>query len=167
MGHTVDFLLSAHRDTAAAKRFLQRAIEKRGIPQKITLDGSAASHEAVAELQEEHGLPAALVVRTHRYLNNLIEQDHRRVKQRVRPMCGFKRFDYAEVTIAGIELIHHIKKEQFDVSVLCSPQSWPRYSESVTRGKVETQNSANSGTNFAIWCKGETNETFRRGIGVS
>jgi transposase-like protein len=80
-GQTIDFFLSERRDVAAAKRFLQRAIEKRGVPQKITLDGYAASHQAVAKLQEENHLPAALVVRTNRYLNNLIEQDHRHVKQ--------------------------------------------------------------------------------------
>jgi transposase-like protein len=113
----------------AVKQFFQQAIEKRGVPQKITLDGYAASHKAVRELQEEKVLPAELVVRTNRYLNNLIEQDHRRVKQRVRPMLGFKRFDYAEVTIVGIALIHQIKKGHFDVSVLCphrsrTPQIW-------------------------------------------
>jgi transposase-like protein len=122
-GHTVDFLLSEHRDMAAAKRFLQQAIEKRGVPQKITLDGSAASHEAIAELQEEKVLPAALVVRTSRYLNNAIEQDHRRVKQRGKPMLGFKRFDHATITITGIELVHQIKKKQFDLSTICAPHA--------------------------------------------
>ena len=103
-GQTVDFFLSEHRDIAAAKRFFTQAIEKRGLPQKITLDGYAASHVAVGELQEEGILPATLLVRTNRYLNNMIEQDHRRVKQRVRPMLGFKRFDHAALTISGIEL---------------------------------------------------------------
>jgi transposase-like protein len=122
-GQTIDFFLSARRDIAAAKRFLQQAIEKRGIPQKITLDGYAASHVAVGELQEEGTLPAKLLVRTNRYLNNVIEQDHRRVKQRVRPMLGFKRFAHAAVTISGIELVHQIKKGQFDISAFCSPQA--------------------------------------------
>lgn len=128
-GQTVDFFLSEHRDRAAAKQFLQQAIDKRGVPQKITLDGYAASHEAVRKLQEEGVLPAELTVRTSKYLNNLIEQDHRKVKQRVRPMLGFKCFAYAAVTLAGIELIHQIKKKQFDVSVLCptltrTPKVW-------------------------------------------
>ena len=128
-GQTVDFFLSEHRDIAAAKRFFERAIEKRGVPQKITLDGYAASHVAVGELQKEGILPAKLLVRTNRYLNNLIEQDHRRVKQRVRPMLGFKRFDHANTAIIGIELVHQIKKGQFDVTALCSsatrtPQVW-------------------------------------------
>ena len=88
-GQTIDFFLSEHRDIAAVKRFLQQAIEKQDVPQKITLDGYAASHEVIAELQEGQVLPAKLVVRTNRYLNNLIEQGHRRIKQRVRPTLGF------------------------------------------------------------------------------
>jgi len=72
-GQTVDFFLSERRDMTAAKRFLQQAIAKRGVPQKITLDGYAASHEAVGELQKEGVLPANLIVRTSKYLNNLIE----------------------------------------------------------------------------------------------
>ncbi len=121
--------MSERRDIAAAKQFLLQVIEKRGVPQKITLDGYAASHEAIAELQEEQVLPAKLVVRTNRYLNHLIEQDHRRIKQRVKPMLGFQRFDYAAVTLAGIELVHQIKKQQFNLSPLCpahtqTPQVW-------------------------------------------
>ena len=122
-GQTIDFFLSEHRDMAAAKQFLQQAIEKQGIPQKITLDGNVASHAVIAEFQEEKVLPDALIVRTSCYLNNVIEQDHRRVKQRVRPMLGFKCFEHAGVTISGIELIHQIRKGQFDVSVLCPNQS--------------------------------------------
>jgi len=79
-GQAVDFLLSEHRESAAAKRFFVRAIAKRGVPEKITLDGYAASHTAVAELQEEDRLPANLTVRKNRDLNNVIEQDHRRMK---------------------------------------------------------------------------------------
>jgi transposase-like protein len=131
-GQTVDFFLSDRRDIAAAKRFFERAIEKRGIPQKITLDGYAASHVAVGELQEEGILPAKLLVRTNRYLNNVIEQDHRRIKQRLRSMLGFKRFEHAALTISGIELVHQIKKGQFDISALCPPQTrTPQIWESV------------------------------------
>ena len=70
-GQTVDFLLSEHRDVAAAKCFFARAIEKQGIPQKITLDGYAASHVAVAALQEEGVLPMDLTLRTNK-ANKLI-----------------------------------------------------------------------------------------------
>ena len=94
-GHTVDFLLSEHCDIAAAKRFFQQAIEKRGIPEKVTLDGYAAPLRAVNELRDEGVLPPEITLRTSRYLSNRIEQDHRRVKQRVRPMLGFKRFAHA------------------------------------------------------------------------
>ena len=119
---TIDFLVSEHRDITGAKRFFAQAIEKRGIPEKMTLDGYAASHAAVAELQEEGRLPTYLTVRTNKDLNNVTEQDHRRVKQRVRPMRGCKCFAHAAVTLSGIELVHQIEKEEFDISALCVPQ---------------------------------------------
>src|SRR5215216_1664979 len=128
-GNTVDFLLSEHRDIAAAKRFFTQAIEKHTAPEKITLDGYTATHTAVEELKESAALPINVCVRTSKYLNNLIEQDHRRVKQRVYPMLGFKKFENAAVTISGIELVHKIKKGQFDTSSLAlskerAPQIW-------------------------------------------
>jgi len=115
-GQTVDFLLSEKRDIGAAKSFFIKAIENNEAPQKITLDGYEASHRAVAELKEEGMLSASVEVRTCKYLNNLIEQDHRRVKQRYYPMLGFKNFNNAAVTLSGIELAQKIKKEQFDRS---------------------------------------------------
>jgi transposase-like protein len=115
-GLTVDFLLSEHRDIAAAKRFFTRAIERHGTPETITLDGYPATHAAVAELKRSGGLRPQTKVRASKYLNNLVEQDHRRVKQRIYPMLGFKQFRNAAVTISGIELIQKIKKGQFDTS---------------------------------------------------
>ena len=128
-GNTVDFLLSEHRDIAAAKGFFKKAIESYGIPEKITLDGYAATHTAVNELNGSAILPMNVCVRTSKYLNNLIEQDHRRVKQRAYPMPGFKQFWNAAVTISGIELAQKIKKGQFDISGLGvdegeDPQIW-------------------------------------------
>jgi transposase-like protein len=124
--------LNEHRDIAAAKRFFARAIKKRGVPVKITLDEYAASQAAVAELQEEGVLPTELTVRTNKYLNNVIEQDHRRVKQRVRPRPGFKRFAHAAITISGIELVRQIKKGPFAIAMLCSPHvSTPQVREAV------------------------------------
>jgi putative transposase len=70
-------------------------------------------HIAVREMKEANELPPRVRIRSSQYLNNLIEQDHRRVKQRIRPMLGFKRFDNAAVTISGIELAEKIKKGQF------------------------------------------------------
>jgi transposase-like protein len=80
-GNTVDFLLSQHRDIAGARRFFVSAIEKHGAPEKITLDGYAATHTAVRELKESAILPVNVRVRTSKYINNIIEQDHRRVKR--------------------------------------------------------------------------------------
>jgi transposase-like protein len=92
-GRTVDFLLSRRRDVAAAKRFFSRATRQHGVPRVITLDGYAASHRAVAKPKEGGTLPRRVQVRSCKYLNNVIEQDHRRIKQRIRPMLGFKQFE--------------------------------------------------------------------------
>jgi transposase-like protein len=90
-------------------------------PATIVLDRYAASHAAVTALQAEDVLPADFTVRTRKYLHNVIEQDHRRIKHRVRTMLGLKCFAHAAITISGIELVHEIKKKQFDVLMLCSP----------------------------------------------
>ena len=109
-GQTVDFFLSRNRDVNAAKSFLRSAMKNARVPTKITLDAYAASHRAVREMKEDGELPGRVKVRSSQYLNNLVEQDHRRVKQRIRPMLGFKRFDNAVVTISGIDLAERIKK---------------------------------------------------------
>jgi transposase-like protein len=128
-GRTVDFLLSKKRDMAAAKRFFSRAMRQHGAPRVITLDGYAASHRAVAKLKEAGTLPCCVQVRSSKYLNNVVEQDHRRIKQRIRPMLGFKRFEAAAVTIRGIELAAKIKKDQFNLKPLTkqaatAPEIW-------------------------------------------
>jgi transposase-like protein len=87
-------------------------------PTKITLDAYAASHRAVREMKEEGELPRRVQVRCSRYLNNLIEQDHRGVKQRTGPMLRFKRFENAVVTISGIKLAAKIKKGQLKTGKL-------------------------------------------------
>jgi transposase-like protein len=115
-GQTVDFLLSKNRDKAAAVSFFKKAIGNNEAPENITLDGSRGSHQAVAELKAEGVLPAQTLVQTNKYLNNLIEQDHRKAPQRCYPMLGVKTFGNAEVTLSGIELANKIKKGQFDTS---------------------------------------------------
>ncbi len=117
-GCTVDFLLSQHRDIAAARQFFTQAIKQHGSPEKITVDGYPATHTAISELKAEEIMPQGTTVRTSKYLNNLIEQDHRRVKQRIYPMLGFKKYGNAAITISGIELAHKIKKGQFDTSAI-------------------------------------------------
>ena len=86
-GRTVDFRLSPRRDVAAAKAFFRKAIKsQQRCPRTITLDGYAASHRAVRELKADGSLPANTKLRSSKYLNNLIEQDHRGVKQRIAVM---------------------------------------------------------------------------------
>ena len=117
-GKTVDFYLSPKRDVNAAKAFLRKAMKDERIPAKITLDTYAASHRAVADLKENGELPKRVRVRTGKYLNNTLEQDHRRVKQRLRSMLGLKSIRTAAVVIRGIELAEKIKKGQFKVGKL-------------------------------------------------
>jgi transposase-like protein len=112
---------------AAAKRFFSRATKQHGAPRVITLDGYAASHRAVAKLKTSGILPRRVQIRSCKY--NVIEQDHRRIKQRVRPMLGFKRFETAAVTILGIELAEKIKKHQFNLrpltgKAITAPEMW-------------------------------------------
>ena len=109
----MDFYLSRKRDTNAAKAFLRKAMKNQRVPSRITLDAYAASHRAVANLKAHGELPKRVKVRSSKYLNNIIEQDHRRVKQRLCPMLGLKSFLTAAVVIAGIELAGRIKKGQF------------------------------------------------------
>ena len=96
-GETVDFYLSQKRDVNAAKTFLRKAMNSQRVPTKITLDAYAASHRAVADLKESGELPKRVKVRSCKYLNNIVEQDHRRVKQRLRPMLGLKSFGNGRV----------------------------------------------------------------------
>jgi transposase-like protein len=117
-GRTIDFHLSGRRDVNAANAFLRKAMKGQRTPTKITLDAYAASHCAVADLKEDGELPRPVLVRSSKYLNNLIEQEQRRIKQRLRPMLGLKSFRTAAVVIGGIELAEKIKKRQFKIGLL-------------------------------------------------
>jgi putative transposase len=109
-GNTVDFLLTAKRDRKVALRFLCKAVGQHGTPVKITIDGSDANCAAIEDYNEEHN--AEVEIRQVKYLNNVVEQDHRAIKRLVRPMMGFKSFWSAAATLAGIELMHMIRKGQ-------------------------------------------------------
>ena len=109
-GHTIDFLLTAKRDKDAARRFLSKAIKSFGIPERINIDKSGANKAAIVSHNEVNG--SNIVIRQNKYLNNIVEQDHRAIKRITKPMMGFKSFYSAAKTIAGIEVVHMIRKGQ-------------------------------------------------------
>ncbi|MEB0114670.1 IS6 family transposase [Variovorax sp. RTB1] len=113
-GNTIDFLLRANRNHAAARSFFEQAIGLHGVPEKITIDKSGANTAAIQSIRADSG--ADIEMRQSKYLNNIVEQDHRAVKRIVRPMLGFKSFRCARALIAGIETMHMIKKGQHDGS---------------------------------------------------
>src|ERR1700683_1638847 len=118
-GATVDFLLTAKRDRKAALRFLRKAIGHNGTPEKITIDKSGANTAAIESYNKDH--KAGIEIRQVKYLNNIVEQDHRAVKRLARPMLGFKSFRSAQVTLTGIELMHMIRKGQLRTKVNLRP----------------------------------------------
>ena len=109
-GKTVDFLLTARRDKAAALRFFDKAMKASGIPEKVTMDKSGANKAAMDEINGRGETP--ILVRQVKYLNNIVEQDHRAIKRVTRPMLNFKSFRAATSVLAGIELMHMIRKGQ-------------------------------------------------------
>jgi putative transposase len=109
-GKTVDFLLRAHRDKAAARRYFEKAIAQNGEPETITMDKSGSNLGALQAINAERKMP--IKIRQVKYLNNIVEQDHRAIKRIVKPMMGFKDFRCARVILAGIEVMHMIRKGQ-------------------------------------------------------
>lgn len=109
-GQTIDFLLTARRNKKAALRFFKKAIGLHGLPKKITIDKSGSNTAAIEAIKEETG--QAIELRQIKYLNNIVEQDHRSIKRIVKQMLGFKSFNSARNTLRGIELMHMIKKGQ-------------------------------------------------------
>jgi putative transposase len=109
---TIDFYLSEKRDTEAARSFFTKAIGSSGLPDKVNIDKSGANLAGLQAINQ--GLPEdrRIMVRQIKYLNNLIEQEHRPIKLITRPMLGFKAFISAVATLAGIELQRMLKKGQ-------------------------------------------------------
>ncbi len=109
-------MLSERRNLAAARRFLKRAISTNGVPDRVVIDKSGAN---LAGLQTVNvslkftGSGRVVEVRQIKYLNNILEQDHRVIKRITAPMMGFKAFHSATATLAGIETAHMIRKGQF------------------------------------------------------
>jgi transposase-like protein len=110
-GKTVDLLLTAKRDMTSAKRFFDKAMETSGDPEMVAMDKSGANKTAIDAINAERAVP--IVVRRVKYLNNIVEQDHRAIKRVTKPMLNFKSFRPAGCVLAGIELMHMIRKNQF------------------------------------------------------
>jgi IS6 family transposase len=113
-GNTIDFYLSESRDKEAAKRFFKKALATSHVckPRVITVDKNPAYPVAIQELKEEKQMPEGIQMRQVKYLNNIVEQDHRFIKKRIRLMLGLKSLRTAKQMIAGIEAMHMIKKGQ-------------------------------------------------------
>jgi len=114
-GQTIDFLLTATRNKKAALRFLRKAINENGKPSLVNIDQSGANNAGLKQVNRDHH--TRITIRQCKYLNNIIEQDHRRIKRLTRPMLGFKNFHAAQWTLAGIEVMAMIKKGQMKTSV--------------------------------------------------
>ncbi|MBL0407224.1 IS6 family transposase [Microvirga aerilata] len=116
---TVEFWFSERRNLAAAKRFMRKALSRHGRPERIVIDGSQTNREAILACDMESRLRdrsrcklKPMQIRQSAYLNNRIEQDHRAVKRRVRPMLGFKSMNSARAILSGIEMVHMMRKGQ-------------------------------------------------------
>jgi transposase-like protein len=109
-GNTIDFLLRAHRDKAAARRYFEKSIARNDVRETVTIDRSGANLAALEAINADREVP--IKIRQSKYLNNLVEQDHRAIKRRTRPMLGFKTFRCARILLGGIEVMHMIAKGQ-------------------------------------------------------
>jgi transposase-like protein len=114
-GKSVGSLLRADRGMDAAQEFFRKAVATNGSrwPRKVNLDGNAATHRGLRLLGDEDLRWKSVEVRCCRYLNNIVEQDHRAIKRRCASMLGLKSFRTAAITFAGIELANRIRKRQF------------------------------------------------------
>jgi len=118
-GQTIDFMLSEKRDEPAARAFFEKAIGSSGIPEKVNMDKSGANKAGIDTINLQlallfmlGGLFTQITIRQNKYLNNIVEQDHRFVKKITKQMKGFKAFHSASATLAGIELHHMLRKGQ-------------------------------------------------------
>ncbi|OYD60521.1 UNVERIFIED_ORG: transposase-like protein [Burkholderia sp. CF145] len=126
-GDTVDFLLRAKRDKVAARRYFEKAIDQNGVPETVTIDKSGANLAGLHAINAE--CETSIKIRQAKYLNNVVEQDHRAIKRRTRPMVRFKNFRCARTFLGGVEVMHMIKKRADGVS----PQNRAARSRAVLR----------------------------------
>ena len=113
-GNTIEFMLSAKRDIAAAKRFFKKMMraDHRRLPFSISVDKHASYPDAFTTSQEEKVLPKDCKLRRTKHLTNIVEQDHRFIRRRWRAMQCFRSFHTAERTLEGVEAMHMLRKGQ-------------------------------------------------------
>jgi len=128
-GNTVEFMLSPTRDAVSAKRFFRKALRASHTtpPRVINVDGNPSYPKAVGKLKKKGTLSKDCKLRPVKYLNNLIEQDHRFIKRRVNPGMGFWSFDTAWRTIQGYEAMHQLRKGQVQGTTRGGIQSQVRF----------------------------------------
>ncbi len=111
-GNTIDFLLTKRRMKGSAQKFLNKAIRNNGKPRIINIDKSGANNAGIKTWNKRSFTRKKIKIRRVKYLNNIIEQDHRSIKRRIAISTGFKEFESAQRTLAGIEIINMIRKDQ-------------------------------------------------------
>lgn len=144
VGDTVEFLFSEHRDLRAAKRFFRKALRRQGRPERIVIDGSRTNREAIIACDGESRLRdrsrqrlKPIRIRRSQYLNNRIEQDHWRIKRRIRSIPGFKSQPSAAIILSGVEMIHMMRKRQARYAYNPSPSIAEQF-EILATGIVRT-----------------------------
>ena len=129
-GNTVDFLLRARRNRAAAQRYFENSIQQNGLPETVTIDKSGVNLAALHAVNAWRDIP--IKIRQVRYLNNAVEQDHQAIKRIIRPMLGFKDFRCASVILSGIEIMHMIAKGQMKHTGKIKPSASCQFYSQVT-----------------------------------
>ncbi|MGI8990502.1 MAG: DDE-type integrase/transposase/recombinase [Bryobacteraceae bacterium] len=153
-GRTVASHLSRTRDQTAARTFFRQALKRHGEPRSITLDAFEPSHCALRRMgmRNEFNFCGAnpVKIRSCKYLNNIVEQDHRRVKSRVSAMLGFNSFQNTRIVLAGIELIQKLKKGQYGVPCsfgICLPPDLEECARRLGKNQGATEPPTGSGAN--------------------
>ena len=111
-GNTVDFLLTKRRQRMSAQKFFNKAIGNNGKPRVINIDKSGSNYSAIRVVNKRSHSIKKIKIRQCKYLNNIVEQDHRAIKRRIGITTGFKEFESAQRTLAGIEIVNIIRKNQ-------------------------------------------------------
>ena len=111
-GNTVDFLLTKRRQKMLAQKFLNKAIGNNGRPRVVNIDKSGTNKMAIWVVDRRTVSVKKIKIRQCKYLNNIVEQDHRNIKRRIGITTGFKAFESAQRTLSGIEVVSVIKKNQ-------------------------------------------------------